>query len=226
MQKISVTKKMNYLITQATYHDIEIGLFHNSTCKKKISIQKIEACSSLATTINQLLKEFNSSFSDLSFMGASQGPAPFTTLRVLISTLNGFAFAQNIPLVGIDGLKAFYTAVENNHKTPVILLNAFNKDVYFAYKKDTTVITGWENIFTLLETLKNELSHPINFLGNGTDLFKKEILEVFGKNALSEPEALTHTPLETLAQLALNKFKNNETTKQLSPLYLKTIKLL
>ena len=176
----------------------------------------------LATIIDQLLKEFKLSYSDLSFIGVNQGPAPFTTLRVLISTLNGFAFAHNIPLVGIDGLKAFYAAIEDNNFN-IILLNAFNKDVYFAYKKNDQLITGWENIFILLEKLKNEINQPIKFLGNGSNLYKKEISEQFN-NALLNSQDLPHAPLETIAQLVLEKFQNNETTKQICPLYLKSVK--
>jgi tRNA threonylcarbamoyl adenosine modification protein YeaZ len=216
---------MNYLITQATYQDIEVGLFQNSTLKKIITIPKIEACISLATTIYSLLQEFKISYADLSFIGSSQGPAPFTTLRVLISTINGFSFAQNFPLVGVDGLKAFYIATENaNVQNTIILLNAFNKDVYFAYKINGQLVTGWENIFRLLEKLKSEISkEKICFLGNGTDLFKQEISSVFEQEALFPSDMLNHAPLTIIAQLAVKNFENKLSVKQLAPLYLKSL---
>ncbi len=44
-------------------------------------------------------------FLDLAFIAAHQGPAPFTTLRVCLTTVNGFAFATGMPLIGINGLQ-------------------------------------------------------------------------------------------------------------------------
>jgi tRNA threonylcarbamoyl adenosine modification protein YeaZ len=216
---------MNYLITQATYQDIEVGLFQNSTLKKIINIPKIEACISLATTIDRLLQEFKISYAGLAFIGSSQGPAPFTTLRVLISTINGFSFAQNTPLVGVDGLKAFYSAAKNKGlQNPIILLNAFNKEVYFAYKINGQLVTGWENIFRLLEKLKSEISkEKICFLGNGTDLFKQEISNAFDQKALFPSGILHHAPLTIIAQLAIQNFENKLSVKKLIPLYLKSL---
>ena len=52
-----------------------------------------------------MLKQHALTFSGLAFIAAHQGPAPFTTLRVCLTTVNGFAFATQVPLIGVNGLK-------------------------------------------------------------------------------------------------------------------------
>lgn len=61
---------------------------------EKSFLIKTETCR-LMHEFNQLLARHTLDWSNISLIGASQGPAPFTTLRALITTLNGISFAKN-----------------------------------------------------------------------------------------------------------------------------------
>lgn len=229
MQKTSLTKRFmtKFLAAQVTYHEIQIGLFFGLVCKEFYTLSKIEACKNLAITIKEILEKNNLNCSEIDFIGTNQGPAPFTTLRVLIATLNGIAFASNIPLVGADGLQAFLSYVKDEkYPQTVILLNAYNKDLYYAYQENHQPVTGWENAEILFNKIHQKMpTNIIRFLGNGVQLFKNEIINIFGKQVFLPETLIEFAPLETIAKLSLEQFNKKITTKQLQPLYLKSAKL-
>src|SRR3989338_3322087 len=109
-----------FLKLQATYDSIEFALCSNPSIRfahakhsgraeiiKKQFVIKTEACKLLMLKLNELLTSEQKQWSDISFIVVNQGPAPFTTLRALIATVNGISFATRIPLVGVDGLLTF-----------------------------------------------------------------------------------------------------------------------
>jgi len=210
---------MQFLIAQSTYDEIQVGLFNDLQQVDQQIISKFDACKHLILTTRELLARNNTSFAHVSFIGVNLGPAPFNTLRVLISSLNGIAFATNIPLVGVDGLKALYTS--SRAPQTVVLLNAFNQEVYFAYKKQPDLVRGVARVDEIIPAIMLNLPHgPITFIGNGAVIFKKQILEAFGSRALV-PEPTNVLSLETLAQICVNKFNQDEKIQYATPLYLK-----
>jgi len=214
------------LIVQNTYTTTHGGLYKGTHCIA--TTQNIDqASSSLILGLEKILKANNVSLNDISFIGAYQGPGPFTTLRVILASINGIAFAQNIPLVGLDGLDALleeYTDAQ--FPVTVALLNAYNKDAYFGIQyHEKTVRKGYENIVALLECIQNEFPHQqIRFIGQGVDIFKENILKTFQDYA-HFPSPLPEAPsLNMLAQKAYHLWQKGKTTQQLLPLYLKTLK--
>lgn len=217
------TNTIKSLILQATYHTIEYGLYQNTTCLFKDAVIKTQASSLLMLKLKELIDSNNLSWNSLAFIGINQGPAPFTTLRALIATVNGISFATNVPLVGIDGLVSFATEQAEKHVT-VVLLNAFAKDVYYALKDGDTIKTGWANGICYLQQLRHEYGNDIiTFAGNGAELFKDEIVNLFGQSAQFHEPIPEFVTLETVAHDCLQKFKTNaDLTQHLTPLYLKT----
>lgn len=208
------------LIAQATYQDIQCSIFKNETCLATIAIPKQLASKNLVSMLLQLLNQHTISFSELKFIGANLGPAPFTTLRVLIATLNGIGFAKQIPLVGVDGLKAFMYEV-SSPKWPqtVILLNAYQHDVYFAYQEKT----GYTSIELLLTRLTSEMPHGIvRFVGDGARQHASTLTQTLGERAYIDQNAPAFVSLNAIAHDALQYWHNHETCHQLFPLYLKT----
>jgi len=216
---------MTFLITQSTYHEIQISLICNMIQTKSV-IPKTEASKNLMLTIKDLLDKHDLSCADLDFIGANQGPAPFTTLRVLISTINGIAFASNVPLVGVDGLKAFLNSTaDKKYPQTVILLNAYNNDLYYAYKLEGKIVTGFQKAEKLFEEIKKLIpKNTIRFLGNGASLFQETIKKTFAERAFLPKPMIEFPSLEAIKEEAVKLFEKKETVKQLQPLYLKTVK--
>ncbi len=224
-----------FISTQATYESIEYALCSNISSVMSIidqrTLSKMQASSLLMQKLNELLADHMLTWSHIEKLVVNCGPAPFTTLRALIATVNGISFATHIPLVGIDGLKAF--AFENSDAPiSIVLLNAFTGDVYFAINDhDKLTSYGWQNGITLLQTIKATYSDndgdKITFKGNGVDQLRSIIKELF------EDRAMILSPNPSMASLATitNYHKaelaeqetNTENSFHLSPLYLKTI---
>jgi len=213
----------HYITLQSTYHTVECALFSDTELLKNITINKHEASRFLMSRLHELLEEHSLTWKNITFLGVNQGPAPFTTLRALITTVNGISFSRHIPLVGVDGLRSFLYEQHKNGIT-IVLQNAFAQDVYFAEQEKELVKTGWANGTEYLEELaKNYPTETIKFVGNGVPLLQKEITELFSNRA----EIAEHCPevvqLTTVAELAKQLWLNEKKgAPHLTPLYLKT----
>jgi len=219
---------MNYFVAiQATYQQLEIGLFKNNQLMATTTEDKKRASSTIIEHINALLKNNDIQLGYLSFIAVNQGPAPFTSLRVVITTANGIAFAQNVPLVGIDGLTAFM----QEHQSPewpitVSLINAFNKDVYFAIDQSNhSIETGCKNSEIFLAELKERFADQrVRFIGNGAEFFKQEIKDSFGDNAMIANPLPEYVSLDYLGLLGNAQWQKQQTSNQLLPLHLKRLR--
>lgn len=215
---------MNYLAITHTYHSIELLLTHNNRANGYLSIPKTEASRALVVQIQKLLQDNQLSLQNLKYIAVNQGPGPFTTLRVVIATVNGISFAIAIPLIGIDGLDALLYETQHLNKPTIALLNAFNNDVYFGIATTGgTPKKGYKNIENFLKELKTQ-DAVINFVGNGAQLHKELIEKTLGPIA-QFPTAPSHYNVETIGKLsALNwKIKKN-ILSEVQPLYLKQAK--
>src|SRR5688572_29545137 len=95
-----------FLALQNTYHLIEVAVCNEDSIIESVTIDKVHASKELLPIINKLLMRHNFTLQSLSFLTINQGPGPFTTLRVVITTANGISFATGLPLIGVDGLIA------------------------------------------------------------------------------------------------------------------------
>jgi tRNA threonylcarbamoyl adenosine modification protein YeaZ len=214
------------LIAQATQEYIMIGLYDKTTCKVQKKIHKHEAGAHLIIEIAALLKMLKLSCDDISYVGASLGPAPFTALRILIATLNGIAFAHTIPLVGVDGLKTFYMSTKTTHYPhTVILLNAYGHEAYFAYNEiQDCIVTGCDNIILQLKSINDIMpTGVIRFIGSGATLFCEHIQQIIGERAYLPHPMIEHPTLDAIAHQAHIQFNAHSTVTQLTPIYLKRL---
>lgn len=212
---------------QHTYDGIELALFSGPVLLSKKEINKFKASSMLIPTLDEMLKEQNLKLPDLTFIAANYGPGPFTTLRTVIASLNGIAFASKIPLVGVDGLQAFMSEYEDDsYDRTIIMLNAFNHDVYYAYHDaDGALITGAQNGEQFLRDRAPHVADAkkIRFLGNAVPAHQALIAELFADRAFI-PEPLPQTcSIERIGIIGYEQWQNKvNVTNQLVPHYLKT----
>lgn len=214
-----------HLAAQHTYDTVELAVFRDKDLIQGLSLPKFDANKKLLTSISRLLEDTATNFQDLSFIAANQGPGPFTTMRVVITTLNGINFATKIPLVGVDGLQAFAREYKDDTHNTAYLLKAFSGDVYFGLQKAGHVLeTGWAHHADVLARIQSEFDNTtIRFMGNGTELYRTEITAAFGKQAYI-PNPLPHTcSIEQIGRMGFEQWQKKENiVDQMLPLYLKT----
>ncbi len=238
MQKPQLNSPV-FLAVQNTYKEFELALFQGYECIATLHEDNKLASKKLIPLLKELLSKNQKTLNDLSFIAVNQGPGPFTTLRTIIASVNGLSFATHIPLIGIDGLLALLEEYQNpEYPDTIALLNAFNKDVYFAIEKPGKKIeTGYKNIYDFLTDISGTppavqnfktnvqevtVQETIRFIGNGTDMYKDVIQEALQDNAYI-PETIPQTcSINQIAKIGLAFWnKQQDLTDQLLPLYLK-----
>lgn len=212
-----------FLTVHARYKDVQWGLFDEDKLLVSAADESKKVSKQFIDLLHKMLKKRKLSLSDLSFIAVHQGPAPFTTLRVCLSTVNGIGFATGLPLIGVNGLDALLDEYTKSSQTKITiaLLNAFGNDVYYAVFDPTTNIRslGYAPGEKFLLTLKEQYTQPLTFLGNACSIYQNSITEFFGAQAHILPVDMVS--LERIAHTALNKWKNNDTEQQIMPIYLK-----
>lgn len=220
-----------FLSIQNTYTQVEMALFQDGQLINWVTEDKLRASKNFVLLIAGLLQEHQIKFSDLAFLAVNQGPGPFTTLRVVIASVNGLSYATKIPLVGIDALDALIYEHQNNvHPNTIALLNAFNQDVYFGISNPelTGVKKGYKNIGILLQELDAAFpDKSIRFIGNGAELYSKEILGTFGARAYIPNPMPQTASIQQIGVMGLSQWEKQENVLQeLYPLYLKQVTIL
>lgn len=211
---------------QNTYNSVDSALARDNEVLVVSSIAKELASAHLIPTIDTLLTVQNYQLSDLTHIIVNQGPAPFTTLRTIIVTVNGIAFAHKIPLVGVDAIDAFISEYSDNKSGAcVVLLNAFNKAVYYGATDPLQQqrLKGYapiESCIIMIQSMYKEM--PITFLGNGTELYRAQIEAAFGPQAcIPDPLPLTASVHQILKNGINQIDEGRGITHFIEPLYLK-----
>lgn len=213
-----------FLAIQATYDNFEIGLFDQISCIDMVQEDKMRASKNFILLLESLLRRNQIGLENLTFIAVNQGPGLFSALRSIITFANALSFAQKLPLVGVDGLKALVCEHANAaFLVTVALLNAFNNDVFFAIEcAGEIVATGYDPILGFLDRLYDQYpEQTIRFIGNGTELYRAPIIAQFGSYAFI-PNSLPQTvSMQQVGKIGLQKWSQQEISNQLFPLYLK-----
>jgi tRNA threonylcarbamoyladenosine biosynthesis protein TsaB len=211
-----------YLTVHTRYNDVQWGLFDENRLLVSIADDSKQINKVFIERLDKALNKRTLSLGDLSFIAVHQGPAPFTTLRVCLSLVNGIGFATGLPLVGVNGLEALLDEYAHQDNITVAMLNAFGHDVYYAINDPATGIRslGYASGEKLLNEIQNQFKEQeVTFLGNACPLYHDSIQSMFG--IFAHTEQVEMASLERIASQALQKWKQNDTEKQIMPLYLK-----
>ena len=217
----------HFISIQNTYDFLELALFTDDTCIKTVQEDKKNASKRAIPLLGSLLQDHKLTLTDLSFIGVNYGPGPFTTLRVIIATVNGLSFATKLPLIGIDGLQALLAqSADANYPETIALLNAFNKDVYFGIQLAhwTGQTRGYANIETFLKTLSDyQPSNTLRFIGNASSLYKDEITAALSEKQIIIDDGYPTCSVEQVGHLAYEQWQQKtDLSYKLSAHYLKT----
>ncbi len=226
-----------FLAIYGSYQSLELALYKENVCIAQCKENKARASSILIPLMHDLLTNNSIQLTELDFIALDVGPGAFTSLRVIISSINGIAYASKIPLIPIDGLDALahttqaFLAKSNSQLQKyhlITLLNAYNQEVYHAhyYYDDQTMTLTEPNSYSpasvFLESLANNTyDAPLIFTGNGNLLHQEHISHVF-KNREHQIIEIKHANAESIGQIGKNAFlKNQNISHEVQPLYLK-----
>ena len=211
---------------QATYTHIDIGVFQDDRLLLSVEKDKILASRELVPTCAALLMEIDLSLSDIAYITVNKGPAPFTSLRTVIATANGLAYALKIPLVGIDGLEVLLDETSKHYAqtefTPIVVLHAFGNDVYCGYTlPDGTTSFECLPLPTFIEKLTTMTTTSYVLVGNGASIHQALLKESLGNRFFIPEMTQPYASLAALNEKAWHLWQAGTTCSQVQPLYLK-----
>jgi tRNA threonylcarbamoyl adenosine modification protein YeaZ len=178
----------------------------------------------LLPTLTSLLHLVRAAPSDFSSVAVAIGPGSYNGLRAGLSTAKGFAFALNVPVVGVDTLEM--TAYE--HRPSGLPISA----IYSAGREEIAAARyqwqdgGWRVVqaphLTTLSVLIRSIDTPTIFCGELTEDMTSRIRDLLGPLAIIP---LTPTPRRpgVLVQMAWERLNQGRTDDPatLQPLYLR-----
>ncbi|EKB47761.1 tRNA (adenosine(37)-N6)-threonylcarbamoyltransferase complex dimerization subunit type 1 TsaB [Cecembia lonarensis] len=182
----------------------------------------------LMLLVAQIMERSGISVEQLDAVAVSSGPGSYTGLRIGVSIAKGLAFAQDIPLIGVDTLKALAKRAQSfvfgdSHIIPMldarrmeVYVTVFDKNLQVVSPLTPKVIENENPYMDLLE------KGPVYFVGDGVAKLE---------NLLNHPNAMLLKLLpsaETVGFLAYDKFKEGvfEDLAYFEPNYLKDFRVI
>lgn len=178
----------------------------------------------LMPIIEKVLKDSETSVSDLDLLAITNGPGSFTGVRIGIASAKGICDAANIPCFAVSTLEAIAKPLSAKDVLAVSVMDARCNQVYTAsfYKGERETEDRAILISELLNELKNE-KRDIILIGDGALMCcEKMQSELCGISVADEEIRLVHA--SNIGLLAEEKVKNGaETVKseKLLPFYLR-----
>jgi tRNA threonylcarbamoyladenosine biosynthesis protein TsaB len=196
----------------------------------------------LMTEVDHLLKSADLKIADIDVFAIAIGPGSFTGLRIGLSTVKGFSYATNNPIVSVPTLEALAWNFPYSRFPVCTLLDARKKEVYaalFIWEDDGFLRALDESsmkIHSLLEHLNSRFhnkkeernledmtSDKIIFTGEGAVLYMEKIIQILGDNAsFASPEKMVPSP-GNVAYLGMRKAQKGEFSDPVSlvPFYIR-----
>lgn len=179
-----------------------------------------------------------STIHDIDFIAVDAGPGAFTSLRVLLSTVNGLALAANKPVISCDGIALVgqCLAAKNNDSpasepgpsnwipgqaremSALVLFNAYNNELYYHHPYSNE--TGYAPLDDIVAMIKT-LPQPVVLAGQGVAIYEEQ-LRAAGVDLSCWDTELMYPPIKALAHDALLQWEKDEVKVfEAKPLHLK-----
>tara|TARA_Y100000813_G_C24158736_1_gene351065 strand:+ start:1327 stop:2025 length:699 start_codon:yes stop_codon:yes gene_type:complete len=202
---------------------INQNLIENNNSKIERSHSKL-----LIKLIDDTLNNNKLKIADIDIFSISKGPGSYTGLRIGLSSIKGFCYALDKPLVSINTLKILAkSALENIDDKDFILcpmIDARRMEVYTkSFDHNLNELSNDQAIILEKDTFDNYKDKKVYFFGDGSDKFKKIVSRknfIFLDNI--NPDS------KFMGKLSYDKFinRNFEDLSSFEPNYIKDFYLI
>ena len=202
---------------------INQNLIENNNSKIERSHSKL-----LIKLIDDTLNNNKLKIADIDIFSISKGPGSYTGLRIGLSSIKGFCYALDKPLVAINTLKILaISALEKIDDKDFILcpmIDARRMEVYTkSFDHNLNELSNDQAIILEKDTFENFKDKKVYFFGDGSDKYKKIVNRknfIFLDNI--NPDS------KFMGQLSYDKFinRNFEDLSSFEPNYIKDFYLI
>jgi len=170
---------------------------------------KVAHAERLMPSIDWLLKSSHISIHDIDAFAVSIGPGSFTGLRIGLSTVKGFSYATQKPVIPVPTLDAFARTLPFCEYFICPMLDARKNEIYtglYKWKKGICEKIIPETAINPPDFLK-EIKGQTVFTGDGVRIYKELIINILGDDAIFAPPSKMSPSASNVAQIALEKLK-------------------
>lgn len=219
---MTVPRIPRYLVLSGSYSYLSGALYEGTISRASFFVSPVRASAQLVPLLrDEIFTPLNLTIAECDFIAVDAGPGAFTSLRVVLATVNGLAFAAKVPVVALDGMAALSAALAPYRATgtsTAVLLNAYNQEVYYDLQPLRSV--GYAALSIVLAKLQALPGDKVVIAGNCIPLYAAELSAALGGRL--ESVAVVYPPL---AQLAIQSLERWDPTASpvyaAQPLYLK-----
>ena len=212
---------MKILSIDACTETISIALIVEKVITEKNFPSGKNYSGNILPEIKILLSESNLKIQDIDAVAFGAGPGSFTGIRVACGIAYGIAYANNLPIIGVNTLEAL--ALLSKHENCISCIDARMRQVYLGiYQNKNDVITPLiePGVFNPTELPELTKIKKAIVIGSGLSSYKEQFksqyadieLEYFDGKCLLAP---------AIATLAIGQFSQEFNLKNASPIYIR-----
>ena len=179
----------------------------------------------LMSTVDRVLKDTGMTLKDMDGFAVAIGPGSFTGLRIGLATVKALAFSTNKPAAAVPTLQALAWNLPYAVYPVCPMLDARKNEVYAAiyqFEGDRVIRLLPETAITIVE-LGGRIAGRTIFTGEGARIFRAEIEERCGSNALFAPLSAILPSAAAVAEIGLGMITRGEMAEgdSLTPRYIR-----
>ena len=171
--------------------------------------------------IKTLLKESDLNIKDIDAIAFGAGPGSFTGIRVACGIAYGIAYANNLPIIGVNTLEAL--AFLSMHENAISCIDARMGQVYLGiYKNKNNVITSFiePGVFNPTELPEPPKIRKAIVIGSGLSLYKEQFKSQYSDIELEYFEDKCSLA-SAIGILSIGQFSNGFNLKNATPIYIR-----
>lgn len=186
---------------------------------KEIAEAGFSHAEKLHVFFEDILKENNLTFKNLSAIAISQGPGSYTGLRIGVSSAKGLCYSLDIPLIAIDTLQSLASQVKFDDGIIIPMIDARRMEVYSAvFNRKQEKIRAVEAQIIDENSFSN-IEEKIYVVGD----CQEKLRTVLTKDNFVFLDAIIYPSAKEMCFLSYQKFQNNDfvDVAYFEPYYLK-----
>lgn len=213
---------MTYILnieTSTKNCSVSLALNGKSIAVKEIAEAGFSHAEKLHVFFEDILKENNLTFKNLSAIAISQGPGSYTGLRIGVSSAKGLCYSLDIPLIAIDTLQSLASQVKFDDGIIIPMIDARRMEVYSAvFNRKQEKIRAVEAQIIDENSFSN-IEEKIYVVGD----CQEKLRTVLTKDNFVFLNAIIYPSAKEMCILSYQKFQNNDfvDVAYFEPYYLK-----
>ena len=212
---------MKILSIDACTEIISISLIIEKVITEKNFPSGKDYSGNILPEIKILLSESNLKITDIDAIAFGAGPGSFTGIRVACGIAYGIAYANNLPIIGVNTLEAL--ALLSKHENSISCIDARMGQVYLGiYQNKNDVISPFiePGVFNPSELPELPKIKKAIIIGSGLSSYKEQFKSQYSDIELEyfDGKCLLAS---AIASLATSQFENGFNLKNAAPIYIR-----